>query len=369
MPLRNIFRSKRRRTLYTVLGIAFAMVLSVVTVAMFDSIDYILDKTFTESSAGMSRPSSTSRWAMRESPRSSGMKGVERVQPALVIPVTVRFGGAEEDVSLTAMPPNADFHGFLAAEGAPPAEALGAGNLILAASTASKLGVGTGSKVEVESPLTDDPVTLRVGALSDETLGQPGFVSLDAAAELVGGPVNRYNALYMTADPASGNRIQDEIYDLPGVASVQVKAGLVERLKSLLELFNVFGTVLLGFGAALAFVVVFTTFTANVTERTREIATMRTIGEDNVRLTIMITLENLLIGLAALPLGVWLGIRATDAIFSSFETESYTLSAYIYPQSVARICLLMVVVLLLSEIPPVRRIFRLDLAEATKVME
>ncbi len=34
-----------------------------------------------------------------------------------------------------------------------------------------------------------------------------------------------------------------------------------------------------------------------------------------------------------------------------------------------RICLLMVAVLLLSEIPPVRRIFRLDLAEATKVME
>jgi hypothetical protein len=30
---------------------------------------------------------------------------------------------------------------------------------------------------------------------------------------------------------------------------------------------------------------------------------------------------------------------------------------------------LMIVVVLLSEIPPVRRIFRLDLAEATKVME
>ncbi len=42
IPLRNLFRA-RRRTLYTVLGIAFAMVLSVVTVSMFDSIDYLLD--------------------------------------------------------------------------------------------------------------------------------------------------------------------------------------------------------------------------------------------------------------------------------------------------------------------------------------
>jgi putative ABC transport system permease protein len=210
---------------------------------------------------------------------------------------------------------------------------------------------------------------MRVGALSDETLGQPGFVSLDAAADLVGGQVNRFNALYLTADPKRGDRIQDEIYDMPNVASVQVKAGLVTRLKSLLELFNVFGTVLLVFGGALAFVVVFTTFTANVAERTREIATMRTIGEDNGRLTLMITLENLLIALAALPLGLWLGVRATDAVFSSFETDSYTLTASIYPDSIAYICALMLIVVLLSEIPPVRRIFRLDLAEATKVME
>ena len=53
------------------------------------------------------------------------MKGVERVQPALVVPVTVRFGDAEEDVSLTAMQPDADFHGFVTSlQGAPPADAL-----------------------------------------------------------------------------------------------------------------------------------------------------------------------------------------------------------------------------------------------------
>jgi putative ABC transport system permease protein len=156
---------------------------------------------------------------------------------------------------------------------------------------------------------------------------------------------------------------------MPGAASVQVKSGLIARLKDLMAVTNVFGWVLLGFGSALAFVVVFTTFTANVTERTREIATMRTIGEDNLRLTIMVTLENLLLTFAALPLGVWLGVMAADAIFASFTTSSYTLKASIYPGSIARICLLMLVVVLLSEIPPVRRIFRLDLAEATKVME
>jgi putative ABC transport system permease protein len=370
VPLRNIFRAKRR-SLYTVLGIAFAMVLSVTTIAMFDSIDYLMEKAFTD----------VERWdvmAVFDAPVGEAriaevrrLDGVERVQKALVLPVTVSAasGGPEEDIVLTAVDPTADFHGFSPAGGVSPAQALAAGDIVLAGSSATQLGVTSGSRVKVDSPLVDDPVFMRVGAISDEMLGQPAYVSFDAATSLMGSPVTEYNALYLTADERRAKRIQDEIYDMPGAASVQVKAGLVEQLKSLLELMDFFGVVLFGFGAALAFVVVFTTFTANVTERTREIATMRTIGEDNMRLTIMITLENLAIAVVGLPLGVWLGVQATNAMFASFTTESYTLKAYISPQSVVQICLLMLGVMLLSEIPPVRRIFRLDLAEATKVME
>ncbi|MDZ4170285.1 MAG: FtsX-like permease family protein [Coriobacteriia bacterium] len=368
LPIRNLFRA-RRRSLYTVLGIAFAMVLSVTTVAMFDSIDYLMDKAFTDVErwdvmAAFSVPFGEARVA-----EVRRIDGVERVQKALIVPITLTARGVEKDVVLTAMSPDADFHGFTPAGGAEPAKALAAGDLVLAASTATQLGLAPGSSVSVDSPLIDDPVLMRVGSLSDEMLGQPAFMSFDAAAALIGSQVSEYNALYLDADPRRDERIQDELYDMPGAASVQVKAGLVERLKSLLELMDFFGSVLLMFGAALAFVVVFTTFTANVTERTREIATMRTIGEDNVRLAFMITLENLLLALAALPLGIWLGLKATDALFASFTTESYTLKAFIYPESIVKICLLMLAVLLLSEIPPVRRIFRLDLAESTKVME
>ncbi len=215
--------------------------------------------------------------------------------------------------------------------GASPSEALAAGDLVLSASTARKLGVAPGERVEVDSPLVDDPVTLRVGALSDEMLGQPAYVSLDAASRLTGSPVTSYNALYIDADPARANRIREDIYDLPGAASVQVKAAYVDQLKKWLELFDFFGVVLLGFGAALAFVVVFTTFTANVTERTREIATMRTIGEDNLRLTVMITLENLAIAVAAMPLGSLAGraghqralrLRSTSRDSSSRPTST-----------------------------------------------
>lgn len=368
IPLRNLFRAKRR-SIYTILGIAFAMVLSVSTVSMFDSITYIMDTVFTQVvrwdvAAAFEVPFGSQRVA-----EVRRMTGVRRVQPALVLPVTLSTSAAEEDVVVTAMDPSADFHGFDSPGPVQPKEALESGGLIIAARTAEKLGIAPGGMVEVDSPLIDDPVMMRVGCVSNEMIGQPAFVSLEAAAQLTGTQVTAYNSLYLDADAARAERLRDEILDLPGAASVEVKATYVRQLKTWLQLFDYFGTVLLGFGAALAFVVVFTTFTANVTERTREIATMRTIGEDNFRLTAMITLENLALAIASIPLGIWLGVKATELLFASFDFEGFDLQAYIYPSSIVRICLLMLAVLLLSEIPPVRRIFRLDLAAATKVME
>ena len=96
---------------------------------------------------------------------------------------------------------------------------------------------------------------------------------------------------------------------------------------------------------------------------------MRTIGEDQAHLASMITMENLFLAVVGLPLGIWLGVRAAQALYSSMSTEAFTLKAVIFPMSIVYVGLSIFLVMLLSEIPPIRRIFRLDLAEATKVME
>lgn len=368
VPLRNVFRA-RRRSAYTVLGIAFAMVLSVATISMFDSINHLMDVAFTQVEKwdlAIAYVSPVDNGRIAEVRRLDGVTGADA---AFVLPVSMKVDGRTEDVMLTAMAPDAAFHGFQHAGGSSAERALENGEIVLASATAERLGIEAGAEVTLDSPLIDDPIRMRVGSLSDEILGQPAYLSLDAAATLVGHSVTSYNALYVYADPRKAESIEDALYDMPGSASVQIKAGLYDRLKAMMKMFDFFGDVLLVFGGALAFVVVFTTFTANVTERTREIATMRTIGEDNMRISLMITIENLLLTIAALPLGVWLGVRAMDAIFKSFETESYSIQAYVSPASILRVSLLMIAVVLLSEIGPVRRIFRLDLAEATKVME
>lgn len=368
IPLRNIFRS-RRRSLYTVIGIAFSMVLTVATWSMFDAVDYIFVKVFEH----------TEQWdvlAAFEEPFSPGRvvdvsrwEGVREVEPAMMIPVEIKGPDGTYDIVITAMDPSARFHGFDITGGEEAETALAEGGLVMAQSVIGKLGVDVGDTVRVDSPYIEQDKALTVSAISDETLGGPVFASADVGRTLMGTGGFEYNVMYLFVDPERGDAIGEDLRDLPGATQVQVKATFLEKLEELMAFTLAFGGIMLAFGLAMSAAVIYNTFTANILERTREIATMRTIGESNARIAVMVTLENVFLALVAVPLGVWLGLRAADAMYASFSTEAYSFKAIIYPESVAWIIVISLVVLLLSEIPPVRRIFRLDLAEATKVME
>jgi putative ABC transport system permease protein len=368
IPLRNVFRA-RRRSAYTVLGIAFALVLTVATRSSFDSIAVLIDRVFTtgerwdvvavyDQPFGGDRLASVRRW-----------NGVQSVQGALMVPVELKAGGVLHEGVVTAMAPSATFHGFDITDGGVARDVLAEGDAILSVGLARKLGAKVGDTLSAKTPYRDSRVGLRVGAISDEPLGAPAFVSSAEARVLLGTPASQYNAMYLNVDPSRAASVKDELLDLPGAISVNVKAGMLASLVQMMEFSSFYEAILYGFGWAMAFVVIYTTFTSNILERTREIATMRTIGESNSRLAVMVTVENVLLALVGIPLGIWMGVKAAQAMYASFSSEAYSLQAVIVPESVAMLVASTLVVLLLSEIPAIRRIFRLDLAEATKVME
>ncbi|MCC6497009.1 MAG: FtsX-like permease family protein [Propionibacteriaceae bacterium] len=367
IPLRNLFRQKRR-SFYTIVGVAFAMLLAVTTQSMFDAMDEMLDRfdNFSERwdvQAVFAEPFGTGRAA--EVAHWPGVKGVET---ALVLPAELRTDGGSYQGALTCAEPSARFHGFQIIDGPPAQEALASGGLVITGTLAEKLGIGVGDSTRVKTPLRDQWVDLPVAAISKETLGAPIFANLDVGRRLTG-LSERYNTLYVTSSAAAAPEVKVRLGDVPGALSVSVKAETLARFTEMMGFMDFYQGLLLGFGLAMAFVVVYNTLNANVTERTREIGTMRTIGEGAGRIAWMVTLENLMLGLAAAPLGVWLGLRTADLLYSQLSSEAFTLTAYIKPSSIGVILAGLLAVMLLSEIPPILRILRLNLAEATKVME
>ncbi len=368
LPLRNVFRS-RRRSVYTIIGTVFALVLIVSTWAMNDSINYLIAQQFEEIDTWDAVVAYSDNVPTEGIAPIAGIDGVTSAEAALVVPVKLRAGDQRRELLLTAISPEAGFHGFTVAEGAPVADALRLGGLVFPEGLARRLDVGVGDKVEVQSPYTARPLQLEVLTLSREMFGAPLFVGESVGRALTASGEASMNAVYLSYTDVDVATLEKALYAQPGVASVTIKQALIDTLDALMAFARFFIGLLFAFAFAVAFVVVYNTFTTNVIERTREIATMRTIGEDRLHLALMITAENLLLALVSVPIGVWAGRLAGEAMFRAMSTEAYTMPIYINPLSYLWMVLAVIGILLLSEAPSLRRVFRLDLAEATKVME
>jgi putative ABC transport system permease protein len=368
MPLRNVFRAKRR-SLYTVIGLALALVLTVGTAAFWDSTQYVLDTYFVK----------VELWDMAvfyEQPRDlqfshtiAGVAGVKRVQTALVFPATISANGGTHEAAVTGIRPGADFHGFSVAQGDPVEESLRNGGLILPDIIAERLGVGVGDTVDIKTPYRDEQSTIAVTSITDEAVSAPIYTGFDRAVEVMGLSRPMFNAAYLSTDGRWDSRIREDLFDMAGTTQVMVQRELQEMFASMMEFSYVMYGTLLAFGFMMAAVVIYTTFSANVHERTREIATMRTIGEDAGHLSAIVTIENLMLAVVGIPVGVWAGFRLAQWIMDSMFTSDFSLHLVLLPTTLASVVAAVLVVLLLSEVPPIRKIFRLDLAEATKVIE
>jgi putative ABC transport system permease protein len=368
LPLRDVTRA-RRRSAYTIIGIAFALILTVATWSMFDSmnnmLDYVFNRSLNYDIIGVFRQDfSKDRLAQVRD-----IDGVKKVQGALIVPVKISFEGVEHEGTITTAAPGASFTEFDIIQGKSASKVFAGDGIMLSETTAKKLKADVGDDVSVKTPYIDKPIKYEVKSITKELWGMNAYAGIDQGVKLKGLPGKAYNVVYVNAANGDASEIKKEIFEMPGAAMVSVKQDLKDMMDDILGFMWVFVAILFGFSFTMAFIVIYNTFTANVIERTREIATMMTIGEDRWHLAAMITLENVLLAVIGIPLGLYLGALTAQYMFTSLSTEAYTLDAIIYPMSYVWITLMIVVVLLLSEIPPVRRIFRMDLAAATKTLD
>jgi putative ABC transport system permease protein len=365
IALRNLFRN-RRRTLTTALGFIFAFIVLLACWSMFDGMGHMLDIQFNQ----------TDRWdlqALFSQTQSStlidqvkGWSGVEVVEPVFQIPVTLKSATVTKDAFLIAISPDSTLHGFQLPKGKTPAEVLAPGHALLSSSLGEKLGVKTGDEITLQTPLGSQDVI--VDTSNGEVMSPGVYVSLSWLQEKAGS-TGVFNGLLLRVDSAQRQNVRKMLYQVPGVASVDLKEEILTGWQSLMGLYYVMMGMFLIFALVIAGAVIFNTMTVNVLERQREIATMRALGQSRGRLRGMITLENVVIGLLALVPGLVLGSVATYYFFQVFNSSAdFNMPYYISLGSYIIVTLLIFATALLSQLPAMRRVNRMNLAEATKVM-
>ena len=377
LPLRNVFRV-RSRSLSTLVGVVFAFVLVLASWAMLASMQNLVYQTFHtierwDISAVFDRPE-----GMQLVDQVQAMAGVKKVEPLIQLPVTARLaksrsaaGGAtqkvaQEELLLTAMVPRDTLHRMSLEGGGNPALALEAGRIVISRPTANKLNAHIGDMLSLATPLGRH--TLQVSAISNEFISAVAYTSLEEAESWVPFHAKVFNGLYLTADPTYTDAVKSALYHLPGAASVRLKSAVESDWQSLMGLYYMFMGVILVFALVMAFAILFNAMTVNVLEQQREFATMRSIGAGRGRVALLMTTENILLWLIALIPGLLLGTWAAQQMVSAFQSDAFNLEISVNVTTYLITAGGILVTMILAALPAIRRVNRLNLAEATKVL-
>ena len=123
------------------------------------------------------------------------------------------------------------------------------------------------------------------------------------------------------------------------------------------------------FAGIIAFGVVYNSARVSLSERERELASLRVLGFTRAEISLILLGELTLVTMAALPIGTVLGYALGWLIMAGFNNEVYRLSFGVAPATVAWSFLVVIAAAFLSGLVVRRRLDRLDLVAVLKTRE
>jgi putative ABC transport system permease protein len=372
LSLRNVFRV-RSRAISTGLGIVFSFILLLSSWAFMDSFQYATQQTF----------NSTEQWdlfAVFAQPRArsslrriESWPGVQKVQPLIQFPATLKGSGQQEEIAVTALEPSGSLHRLTFMSGTDPVQALAEGRIVLTSALADKFNLKVGDRVTVETPSNSgkDKKTTRtliLGGTVDEMMSAVGYISLDEGQRWQNTSELLFDGVYVKADPSRANEIKSDLYHYMDASSVQLKSAVEGDWQSLMGFFYAFIGMLVVFAAAMAFALLFNAMTVNVLEQQREFATMRAIGTSGGSIALLLTMENVMLWLFTLIPGLVLGTLVANQMGAAFGSDFLTFKIVIAPLTYVIAALGILVTMVLAALPAIRHVNRLNLADSTKVL-
>jgi putative ABC transport system permease protein len=360
MALRGIERNPRR-TLFTVLGVVLSLTLVLVSWGMLDTIVNLMDRQFVQ----IQREDATVHFAGPVATDDvlglQEISGIAAAESVLQSPV-VLIGADRYESVLTTFESGTAMHRFFAEDGAELA--LPEDGLLLGDAMKDILAVAAGDTVQLG--VAGFTTEARVADFIDEPLGTAAYASRGYVESVVGTALPATSALIRYDEGVVVGDVRAELVDMEGVAAFEDANALYDTAQRFMIFFYLFVGVMLLFGGAMAFALIFSAMSVNIAERTREVATLLAVGTERRHISRLITAENMLVALFAIPLGLGAGYMAAKAAMASFESDLFAFDLYIRPSTYVIAALAILVVALLSQWPGLRAIGHLDIAKIVK---
>jgi putative ABC transport system permease protein len=371
-PTRMIFRHIERRpykALLTVIGMSLACSILMITNFQEDAIEYMVEYQY-----GLSQREDMTVLFTEPTPRRaryslSRLDGVEQTEVYRLVPARLSFGHRSHRMAVRGVEDGRSLQHILDADlrEVPIPEA----GLVLTGYLATDmLGVAPGDSVTVEVLEGSRPVfQVPVAAVTSEYLGVHAYMKRDALNALMReGPA--ISAAYLAVAEGRENEIYRELKDTPRVAGTVIRETAISQFREMMDetiLYFAFVTALLG--GFIAFGVVYNSARVALSERARELASLRVLGFTKGEIAYILLGEMGLLTLAAIPLGFVFGIGLSAFLAHAFRSDLYRVPLIIHPSTYALSAGIILLSFALTAFAIWRNLSRLDLIEVLKTRE
>ena len=242
--------------------------------------------------------------------------------------------------------------------------------VILTEKMASLLNVKVGDELTIEDEDRGDQ-TVTVVAICENYMSHYLYLSPEKYEELYGVPAEYNTIIYSVKDGKDDQieKIGTKLLSMDGVLNVSYTSSIEGRLDDMLRSLNLVIVVLIVSAGMLAFVVLYNLNNINITERQRELATLKVLGFYDGEVASYVYRENILLTIIGSVVGMVLGNLLHRYIILTVEVEEAMFGRQIHWQSYLYSFLFTVAFSLFVNWVMFYKLKKIDMVESLKSVE
>lgn len=376
VTLRNIFRYKKR-FLMTVLGISGCTALILTGFGVRDSIQMIVDVQFGE----LNKYSMTASYDSDEKTEDveylksliSNEKGVKEIGMFHNQNAKVMINNKEKEVTVVIPENKNTFKDFIELRERKSHTPIKLDNkgIVISEKAARNLDAKVGDKVKI---LNENDVSAEavISGITENYVNHYIYMTNDYYKELFNRNADS-NRIYGVLDDsitiAQEDKMASKIIDSTcangTVFTTGIKDGFSDTIKSL----NYVVLLMIVSAGALAFVVLYNLSNVNISERIREIATIKVLGFYDKEVSAYIYRENVILTLIGAVVGLGLGVILHQFIMITVEVENMMFGRLINPLSYAAAFILTIVMGTIVNLVMNKKLKKVEMVESLKSVD
>lgn len=206
--------------------------------------------------------------------------------------------------------------------------------IVLTEKLARQLQVSVGEEVSIKTE-NEDKAAVKVTGITEHYISHYMYMSPALYEKVFGKQVEFKQIMAKTSDTTEEfeNQLSEDLLKNKDVSSVRFTTGISKDFKKIIKSLNYVILVLIFSAGALAFIVLYNLTNVNVTERLREIATIKVLGFFDREVSAYVDRESVILTFIGMLVGLVLGIFFHRYIVVTAEVEYVMFGRIIKPLS------------------------------------